>query len=70
MSSNNKRSLNETIDLIEECMHSNRIEFLAQLIMKLESEYIEIAKLSTDNNYQSDWTHIQVLDYLTYGQNQ
>lgn len=58
----------QTIDLIEECMHNNRIEFLAELIIKLESEYIEIARISTDDNYKSNWTHLQVLDYLTYEQ--
>lgn len=58
----------QTVDMIEECMHNNRIEFLAELIIRLENEYIEIAKLSTDNNYQPNWTHIQVLDYLTYEQ--
>lgn len=58
----------QTIDLIEDCMHNNRIEFLAELIIRLESEYIEIARISTDDNYQPSWTHLQVLDYLTYEQ--
>ena len=40
----------QTIDLIEDCMHNNRIEFLAELIMRLENEYIEIARISTDDN--------------------
>lgn len=66
MSANKK--LQDTIDLIEECMHSNKIEFLANLIIKLESEYIDIARIATDDNYKPDWTHIQVLDYLTYEQ--
>jgi len=64
----NNRSLQDTINLIEECMHSNKIEFLAKLIIKLESEYIEIARIATDDNYQPDWTHTKVLDYLTYEQ--
>lgn len=58
----------QTLDLIEECMHNNRLEFLAELIVRLESEYIEIARLATDDNYQPNWTHTQVLDYLTYEQ--
>lgn len=58
----------QTIDLIEDCMHNNRIEFLTELIIRLESEYIEIARIATDDNYQSNWTHLQVLDYLTYEQ--
>lgn len=61
---NNKKQ--QTIDLIEDCIHTNKIEFLAELIIKLENEYIEIARISTDDNYQPNWTHIQVLDYLTY----
>ena len=60
--------LKETIALIEDCVHNNKIEFLAKLIIKLESEYIDIARLATDDNYQSNWTHLQVLDYLTYEQ--
>lgn len=60
--------LKETIKLIEDCVHDNKIEFLAKLIIKLESEYIDIARLATDDNYQSNWTHLQVLDYLTYEQ--
>ena len=58
----------QTIDLIEDCMHNNRIEFLAELIMRLENEYIEIARISTDDNYQTNWTHLQVPDYLTFEQ--
>lgn len=63
---NNKKK--ETLELIEECMHNNRLEFLAELIIRLEGEYIEIARIATDDNYQPSWTHLQVLDYLTYEQ--
>ena len=66
MSTNNKRTIKETLDLIEECVYSNKLEFLAELIVKLETEYIEIARLTTDDNYQPNWTHLQVLDYITY----
>lgn len=62
------KKLQDTIDLIEECMHSNKIEFLANLIIKLESEYIDIARIATDDNYKPNWTHTEVLDYLTYEQ--
>jgi hypothetical protein len=63
---NNSRSLAEILDIIEDCMHSNKLEFLAKLILKLESEYIEIARITTDDNYDSKWTHKEVLDYITY----
>ena len=56
------------LSLIEDCIHKNKLEFLAELIVRLEKEYIEIARLSTDDNYQESWTHKEVLDYLTYEQ--
>jgi hypothetical protein len=62
------KKLKDTINLIEECMHSNKIEFLANLIIKLENEYIDIARVATDDNYKPNWTHTEVLDYLTYEQ--
>jgi hypothetical protein len=58
----------KTLSLVEDCMHQNKLEFLAELIVRLEREYIEIARLATDDNYQPNWTHVQVLDYLTYEQ--
>jgi type IV secretory pathway VirB4 component len=66
--SENKRTVKETLDMIEGCVYSNKLEFLAQLIVRLESEYVELARIGTDDNYQSNWTHLQVLDYMTYEQ--
>jgi type IV secretory pathway VirB4 component len=66
--SDNKRTIKETLDMIEGCVYSNKLEFLAQLIVRLESEYVELARIGTDDNYQPNWTHIQVLDYMTYEQ--
>lgn len=66
--SENKRTVKETLDMIEGCVYSNKLEFLAQLIVRLESEYIELARIGTDDNYQVNWTHLQVLDYMTYEQ--
>lgn len=68
MSTNNKRTVKETLDMIEECVFSNKLEFLAELIVRLEMEYIDIARIATDDNYDTNWTHIQVLDYMTYEQ--
>lgn len=66
--SENKRTVQETLDMIEGCVYSNKLEFLAQLIVRLESEYIDLARIGTDDNYQPNWTHLQVLDYMTYEQ--
>lgn len=66
--SKNKRTVKETLDLIEECVYSNKLEFLAELIVRLEMEYTDIARIATDDNYQLGWTHNQVLDYMTYEQ--
>ena len=41
---------------------------IAAILLKLQSEYIEIALLSTDGRYnQEEWTHKDVLDFLTQG---
>lgn len=64
----NREQVGVMLDLIEECIKNNNLTFLATLICKLQNDYTDIAKLSTDGNYQSNWTHKQVLDYLTYEQ--
>jgi hypothetical protein len=60
------QQLKEVIQLIEECIAQNKIEFLAKLIITLQENYNDVATLSTDGNYNEQWTHRQVLDYLTY----
>lgn len=55
--------------LIEECIKENKIDFLANLINVLQKNYTEIAKLSTDGKYTQDWSHLKVLDYITYNTN-
>ena len=54
------------IGVIENCIKEDKLEFLANLIVTLQKEYQEIAKLSTDGEYEVTWTHHQTLDYLTY----
>ncbi|NDB86811.1 MAG: hypothetical protein EB127_29590 [Alphaproteobacteria bacterium] len=54
------------IDVIDHCLNSDKKEFLAALIVKIQTEYKEIAELSTDGEYQVTWTHNDLLDYLTY----
>jgi hypothetical protein len=35
------------------------------LIVQLEKDYRELAQLATFGEYKNDWTHEQVLDYIT-----
>lgn len=53
-------------DLVADCVISNNEEVLVQLIYTLETEYKEIAKLSTFGEYSDSWTHNQVMDYITF----
>lgn len=52
--------------MVDECIVQGKVEFIAKLIMKLQEDYVEVSTLSTDGNYNEQWTHQQVLDYLTY----
>lgn len=52
--------------LVEESIESHRVGFLVELLCKLQDDYIDLARLATDDNYQANWTHKQVLDYITY----
>lgn len=58
----------EVLAMIQEYNKNNNLIFIALLICKLQKDYEDIAKLSTDGNYQPGWTHKNVLDYLTYEQ--
>jgi hypothetical protein len=52
--------------LVEEAIKNHKIDFLVTLMAKFQSEYIDIAKLATEDQYQISWTHKQVLDFITY----
>jgi hypothetical protein len=56
----------EMIVIINECIKNDKLKFLANMIVKLQEEYQEIAKLSTDGEYEVTWTHEQLLNFLTY----
>lgn len=64
----NKKDVEEMTQLVEECIKNNKLIFLATLICKLQKDYEDLAKLSTEGNYKPNWTHKEVLDYLTYEQ--
>ena len=60
--------IRDTVKIIEEAIKNNKIEFIANLIVTLQKDYIDLALLSTDGQYKENWTHTQTLDYITYEQ--
>ena len=54
--------------MVDECVKKKQTEFLAKLILKLQKDYIEVAALASDGQYQETWTHKKLLDYLTKGE--
>lgn len=56
----------DVTDLVFECIATHNELILVELITRLEKEYVEIAKLSTMGKYSTDWTHEEVLTYITY----
>jgi hypothetical protein len=51
--------------LVSDCIIAHQETIIVRLIVELEKNYKEIAKLSTLGEYKDDWTHEQVLDYIT-----
>jgi|LauGreSBDMM110SN_4_FD.fasta_scaffold23828_5 hypothetical protein len=64
----NKQKVDDVLKIINECIRTNKLDFIANLIVTLQNDYTDLAKLTTDDNYQPNWTHKQTLDYLTYEQ--
>lgn len=60
------KKLADIKNLVIECVENNRIEFLSHLIYTLQMNYVDLAELSTDGNYNEGWSHEKVLDYITY----
>jgi len=56
----------DVTDLVFECIATHNELILVELITRLESEYVDIARLSTMGKYTTDWTHEDVLNYITY----
>jgi hypothetical protein len=52
--------------LISDCIIAHQESIIVKLISELERDYVELAKLATMGEYSEDWTHRQVLDYITY----
>lgn len=51
--------------LVGESVYSKNEEIIVNLIYRLEKEYVELAQLSTYGEYKRNWTHDQVLDFIT-----
>jgi hypothetical protein len=54
--------------MVDECVKKGQTGFLSKLILKLQKDYIELAHLSSDGQYEDTWTHKNLLDYLTRGE--
>lgn len=53
-------------DLVNECVNTHNESILAELIYRLEKEYVDIAKLATMGEYKGSWTHEEVINYITF----
>ncbi len=53
--------------LVEGAIITHNVEYMTHLINKMLTEYVELATLATDGQYDKDWTHREVLNYITYG---
>jgi len=62
------REESTVLKMVQVCIKKKEIKFLAKLILKLQKDYIEVAKLSSDGRYKETWTHAKLLDYLTKGE--
>lgn len=52
-------------ELIQDCIITHNEEVLINLIYNLENEYKEIATLITFGEYDENWTHEKLLNYIT-----
>jgi hypothetical protein len=55
----------ELYTLVNECIITHNEALLVELIYRLEKEYVDIALLSTMGEYKGNWTHTEVLNYIT-----
>lgn len=51
--------------LVNDCIISHNEGIIVRLLVQLEQEYQDLAKLATMGEYKNDWTHQQVLNYVT-----
>jgi hypothetical protein len=67
----NKKNKSETNveyirELVNDCIFTNNIELIVELLHNLQVEYVEIAQVATLGEYKADWTHQQTINYITY----
>lgn len=53
-------------ELVNDCIFTNNIELIVELIHHLQTEYVEIAQVATLGEYQPEWTHHQTMTYITF----
>lgn len=54
--------------LVIDCYIAHQEGIIVKLIEQLEKDYKELALLATGGAYKNNWTHEQVLNYITYGE--
>jgi hypothetical protein len=52
--------------LVSDCLVAHQEIIIVKLIAELEKDYEDLAKLATMGEYNTNWTHPEVLDYITY----
>ena len=61
-------NLKRMTKLIQNFVSSDEIKIIASLLIKLQMDYTDLARLATDDKYDPNtWTHKDVLDFLTKG---
>jgi len=66
---NEKKDINDIRKLVNECIDEGKVEFLTNLIYTFQKNYIEVAELCTEGEYNISWSHKKLLDYITYETN-
>ena len=66
MSKKKNNKLENIEQLVYDCISTNNEIILVELIERLQEEYIELAQLSSYGEYKTSWSHLDLLNYLTY----
>ena len=68
MSNNNEdeEKISSIETLVGDCIKTHNEAIIVHLIFRLEKEYRELATLSTYGEYDTGWTHLEVMNYTTY----
>jgi len=66
MSKKKSNKLENIEQLVYDCISTNNEIIIVELIERLQDEYIELAQLSSYGEYKTSWSHLDLLNYLTY----